>query len=81
MWLMLQQDTPDDYVVATGVSYSVREFVERAFGLLGLDWEAHVAFDARYLRPTEVDVFQGDASRPGSSCAGSRGCPSMSSSG
>jgi GDPmannose 4,6-dehydratase len=63
MWLMLQQDTPDDYVVATGESYSVREFVEAAFGYAGLDWEQHLAFDARYLRPTEVDELQGDASK------------------
>jgi hypothetical protein len=48
--------------VATGESYSVREFVEAAFGYAGLDWEPHVAFDPRYLRPTEVDVLQGDAS-------------------
>jgi GDPmannose 4,6-dehydratase len=63
MWLMLQQDQPDDYVVATGESYSVREFVEAAFGYAGLDWQEHIAFDPRYLRPTEVDVLQGDASR------------------
>jgi GDPmannose 4,6-dehydratase len=63
MWLMLQQDTPDDYVVATGESHSVREFAERAFGYAGLDWEQHIAFDARYLRPTEVDLLQGDATR------------------
>jgi GDPmannose 4,6-dehydratase len=63
MWLMLQQDQPGDYVVATGESFSVREFVEAAFGYAGLDWERHVAFDPRYLRPTEVDVLQGDATR------------------
>jgi GDPmannose 4,6-dehydratase len=63
MWLMLQQDEPGDYVVATGESYSVREFIEAAFGHAGLDWEQHIAFDPRYLRPTEVDVLQGDASR------------------
>jgi GDPmannose 4,6-dehydratase len=63
MWLMLQQDEPGDYVVATGESYSVREFIARAFGYAGLDWEEHIAFDPRYLRPTEVDVLQGDASR------------------
>jgi GDPmannose 4,6-dehydratase len=62
MWLMLQQDTPGDYVVATGESYSVRELVETAFGYAGLDWQRHIAFDPRYLRPTEVDVLQGDAS-------------------
>jgi GDPmannose 4,6-dehydratase len=63
MWLMLQQSEPDDYVVATGESYTVRQFVERAFGHAGLDWEEHVAFDPRYLRPTEVDALQGDATK------------------
>jgi GDPmannose 4,6-dehydratase len=63
MWLMLQQERPDDYVVATGESHSVREFVEAAFSHAGLDWERHVGFDPRYLRPTEVDVLQGDAAR------------------
>jgi GDPmannose 4,6-dehydratase len=63
MWLMLQQDAPDDYVVATGESYSVREFLERAFAHADLDWQEHIAFDARYLRPTEVDLLQGDATR------------------
>jgi len=63
MWLMLQQDKPDDYVVATGESHSVRELVEIAFGELGLDWKKHVELDARYLRPTEVDALQGDASK------------------
>jgi GDPmannose 4,6-dehydratase len=63
MWLMLQQDEPDDYVVATGESYSVREFLESAFAHAGLDWEAHVEFDRRYLRPAEVDHLLGDASK------------------
>jgi GDPmannose 4,6-dehydratase len=63
MWRMLQQDSPDDYVVATGESHSVREFVESAFGYAGLDWQEYVAFHPRYVRPTEVDVLQGDASR------------------
>src|SRR5690348_17664441 len=63
MWLMLQQDKPDDYVIATGQSYTVRELVETAFGELGLDWKKHVELDARYLRPTEVDALQGDASK------------------
>ncbi len=63
MWLMLQQDEPGDYVVATGESHSVREMVERVFALLDLDWEEHVRLDPRYLRPTEVDRLQGDASR------------------
>ena len=63
MWLMLQQDQPDDYVVATGESHSVREFLDEAFGYLGFDWHDHVEIDPRYLRPTEVDVLQGDASK------------------
>jgi GDPmannose 4,6-dehydratase len=63
MWLMLQQDQPDDYVLATGKRYSVREFCARAFGLLDLDWSRYVEKDARYLRPAEVDVLQGDASK------------------
>jgi len=63
MWLMLQQETPDDYVVATGESYSVREFLQEAFGHAGLDWQAHVEFDPRYLRPAEVDHLEGDASK------------------
>jgi GDPmannose 4,6-dehydratase len=63
MWLMLQQDTADDYVVATGESHTVREVLEIAFGALDLPWERYVEFDARYLRPTEVDHLQGDASR------------------
>ncbi len=60
MWLMLQQDKPDDYVVATGEAYSVREFVEMAFRHVGLDWQKHVEIDPRYFRPTEVDFLQGD---------------------
>ena len=63
MWLMMQQDKPDDYVIATGQSHTVRELVETAFGELGLDWRKHVELDARYLRPTEVDALQGDASK------------------
>lgn len=63
MWLMLQQDRPDDYVIATGQRHSVREFCEKAFRLLDLDWEAYVRLDARYLRPAEVDVLEGDASK------------------
>jgi GDPmannose 4,6-dehydratase len=63
MWLMLQQDEPDDYVVATGESFSVAEFAEAAFGYAGLDWRAHVAFDPRYVRPAEVDHLEGDASK------------------
>ncbi len=63
MWRMLQQDTPGDYVIATGETHTVREFVERAFGLVGLDWQEHVQIDARYFRPTEVDALLGDASK------------------
>ncbi|HXP29625.1 MAG TPA: GDP-mannose 4,6-dehydratase [Stellaceae bacterium] len=63
MWLMLQQDAPDDYVVATGESRSVRELVETAFTEAGLDWRRHVELDPSYLRPTEVDALQGDATK------------------
>jgi GDPmannose 4,6-dehydratase len=63
MWLMLQQDRADDYVVATGETHSVREFCHAAFAHAGLDWERYVRFDARYERPTEVDALQGDASK------------------
>jgi GDPmannose 4,6-dehydratase len=63
MWRMLQQDAPDDYVVATGQMHSVREFVELAFGLVGLDWQDFVEIDPRYFRPTEVDELCGDASK------------------
>ncbi|PYS67053.1 MAG: GDP-mannose 4,6-dehydratase, partial [Acidobacteria bacterium] len=55
MWLMLQQAEPDDYVIATGESHSVREFLEAAFGHAGLDWRKYVEIDPRYLRPAEVD--------------------------
>jgi GDPmannose 4,6-dehydratase len=63
MWLMLQQPKPDDFVVATGETHSVRELVEQAFKEAGLDWQRHVEVDNRYLRPTEVDVLQGDAAK------------------
>ena len=63
MWLMLQQDTPDDYVVATGESYSVREFVERVFSRLELDWQDYVEIDPRYFRPTEVEYLWGDPTK------------------
>jgi len=59
---MLQQDKPDDFVIATGETHSVREFPEEAFAYAGLDWQACVELDPRYLRPTEVDVLQGDSS-------------------
>ena len=55
MWRMLQHDQPDDYVLATGVGCTVREFAETAFAHAGLDWEDHVHYDARYERPSEVD--------------------------
>ncbi|MEO7987786.1 MAG: GDP-mannose 4,6-dehydratase [Gemmatimonadales bacterium] len=61
MWRMVQQDEPDDYVIATGEMHSVRELCETAFGLAGLDWEKHVRIDPQYLRPTEVDELCGDA--------------------
>ena len=63
MWLMLQQDKPDDYVIATGESYSVRDCLDVAFSTLGLDWNQYVELDPRYLRPTEVDHLRGDASK------------------
>jgi GDPmannose 4,6-dehydratase len=63
MWLMLQQEQPDDYVVATGESLSVREFLDLVFGRLDLDWQAHVRIDPRYFRPAEVDHLEGDASK------------------
>ncbi|KKN81047.1 hypothetical protein LCGC14_0322660 [marine sediment metagenome] len=63
MWLMCQQDEPDDYVIATGEMHSVREFAERAFGCVGLDWRKHVRIDERYMRPAEVDALCGDASK------------------
>jgi GDPmannose 4,6-dehydratase len=63
MWLMLQQPEPDDYVVATGESYSVRDVLDLAFGTVGLDWKPYVQIDPRYLRPTEVDHLRGDASK------------------
>jgi GDPmannose 4,6-dehydratase len=63
MWLMLQQDQPDDYVVATGECHSVREFLVEVFEYLGLDWQKHVRTDPRYFRPAEVDLLQGDAGK------------------
>jgi GDPmannose 4,6-dehydratase len=63
MWRMLQQPAPDDYVVATGEAHTVQEFVEAAFGRVGLDWREHVEIDPRYFRPAEVDFLQGDASK------------------
>jgi GDPmannose 4,6-dehydratase len=63
MWLMLQQDQPDDYVIATGESHSVRELVEVAFGHAGLEWEKYVRLDPKFLRPAEVDQLVGDPSK------------------
>ncbi|MDQ3397085.1 MAG: GDP-mannose 4,6-dehydratase [Deinococcota bacterium] len=63
MWLMLQQDEADDYVIATGESYAVRDFVQRVFDRLELDWQAHVEVDPRYFRPTEVEYLWGDSSK------------------
>jgi len=63
MWKMLQVDEPDDFVVATGESHSVREFLERAFRHTGLEWEPHVEIDPRYFRPSEVDALLGDATK------------------
>ena len=63
MWLMLQQDRPDDYVIATGESHSVRDLVELAFGHVGLEWQKYVRLDPRFLRPAEVDRLVGDASK------------------
>lgn len=63
MWLMLQQDQPDDYVIATNETHSVKEFLEEAFGCAGLKWQDYVEHDARYDRPAEVDLLIGDASK------------------
>ena len=63
MWLVLQQEKPDDFVIATGESHSVREFLDQASAYAGLDWRKHVELDPRYLRPTEVDALMGDASK------------------
>ncbi|TCJ15464.1 GDP-mannose 4,6-dehydratase [Rubrobacter taiwanensis] len=61
MWLMLQRDEPEDFVIATGKSYTVREFAEKVFSYLDLEWERHVEIDPRYFRPTEVEALQGDS--------------------
>jgi GDPmannose 4,6-dehydratase len=63
MWLMLQQPGPDDYVIATGETHSIREFLDVAFGHVGLDWRKHVEIDSRYYRPAEVDLLIGDYSK------------------
>jgi GDPmannose 4,6-dehydratase len=63
MWMMLQQDTPADYVIATGITHTIRRACEVAFEHVGLDWEQHVVIDERFLRPAEVDLLVGDASK------------------
>ena len=63
MWLMLQQPKPQDYVIATGETHSVKEFLQEAFSYAGLDWKKHVEIDKRYFRPTEVDVLLGDSTK------------------
>jgi GDPmannose 4,6-dehydratase len=63
MWLMLQQDKPDDYVIGTGETHSVREFLTEAFGYVGLKWEDYVRIDERYFRPTEVDLLLSDPAK------------------
>ena len=63
MWLMLQEETPDDYVIVTGAAHSVKEFVHEAFSYAGLDWQEHVEIDPRYFRPTEVHLLRADASK------------------
>jgi GDPmannose 4,6-dehydratase len=65
MWLMLQQDAPDDFVIATGATHSVQQFVEEAFGYLDLDWRDYVVQDPKFYRPAEVDLLVGDASKAG----------------
>jgi GDPmannose 4,6-dehydratase len=60
MWAMLQQDEPDDYVIATGETHSVRELIEVAFGHVGLEWKKYVTLDQRFLRPAEVDLLIGN---------------------
>jgi GDPmannose 4,6-dehydratase len=63
MWLMLQQDTPDDYVIASGETHSIRELCQLAFDAVGLKWEDHVIVDPAFLRPAEVDLLVGDCSK------------------
>jgi GDPmannose 4,6-dehydratase len=63
MWLMLQQDQPEDYVIATNETHSIREFLDVAFGHVGLDWQKYVEIDPRYYRPAEVELLIGDYSK------------------
>ena len=63
MWLMLQQENADDYVIATGATHSVKDWVKASFDCLGLDWEKYVKIDPRFIRPAEVDLLIGDSSK------------------
>jgi GDPmannose 4,6-dehydratase len=63
MWLMLQQDEPEDYVIATGKTYSVKDLLEIAFSYVGLNWQNHVVFDEKFYRPTELYELRGDAAK------------------
>ena len=63
MWLMLQQESPDDYVIATGETHSVRELLDEVAAVLDMDWTPYVGVDPRYYRPAEVDILLGDASK------------------
>jgi GDPmannose 4,6-dehydratase len=63
MWLMLQQDTPDDFVIATGRTHTVQRLVEIAFDCVGLDWRKHVVQDDKFMRPAEVDLLVGDPTK------------------
>jgi GDPmannose 4,6-dehydratase len=63
MWLMLQQDQPDDYVIATGEAHSVREFLDLAFRYVGLDYKEYVIIDPRFVRPVDVNILRGDSSK------------------
>ena len=63
MWRMLQQDEPDDYVLATNETWTIKDFLEAAFGAVGLEWPQYVKFDERFLRPAEVDLLIGDYSK------------------
>jgi GDPmannose 4,6-dehydratase len=63
MWRMMQADKADDYVIATGETHSIREFLDLSFGMLDLDWNDHVQIDPRYYRPAEVDLLLGDSSK------------------
>ena len=60
MWLMLQQDKPDDYIICTGICYSVKDFLIKVFDYLNLDWKEHIKIDAKYFRPSEVDLLCGN---------------------